>query len=85
MVCKSGCNISYQNNFLAIIQALFEISIDSNEKSMTKLEAKKLYLYFEEFEIALLLILWNKLLKKINAANKICNKKIVIYQKVQIF
>jgi hypothetical protein len=37
---------------------------------LTKLEAKKLYDFFEDFETTLILFIWHSILQRLNATNK---------------
>jgi hypothetical protein len=42
--------LAVRKNFFATNETLFTLSNDSNEKTLTKLEAEKLYDFFEDFE-----------------------------------
>jgi len=59
-----------KSNYKNIKEALIEISLSNNEKPIGKLEAKKLSSNFNDFETALLTVLWDKLLQRINSTSK---------------
>lgn len=59
-----------KSNYLCIKEALNQISISENEKPITKLEAKQLGAKFEEYETAILTVLWDKILQRMNRASK---------------
>lgn len=59
-----------KTNYQIIKEVLIQISMSDNEKPMSKLEAKKLSEYFNEYETALLTVLWDKLLQRINSTSK---------------
>ena len=67
--------LTVRMNFSLIRTVLGEICINPSEKPITKIQAKKLHSSFEDLETALLLIFWNTLLQRINAANKSLQNK----------
>lgn len=66
----SALRLNYKN----IKNVLIAISTDDDERPITKLEAKKLAKYFDEYEIALLTVLWDKLLQRINSTSHALQK-----------
>ena len=67
--------IAVESNFLVIKESLNKISNDPNENPLAKLKASNWFKNFKDYETALLLILWNKLLQRINATNKTLQKQ----------
>jgi hypothetical protein len=67
--------LAVRMNFFAIIEALFTLCNDSNEKPLTELETKKLYDFFEDFETTLILFIWHSILQQLNVTNKNCQNK----------
>lgn len=57
-------------NYKYIKDALSELSRSEYEKPIGKIEAKKLSQNFDNYEIALLTVLWDKLLQRINSTNQ---------------
>ena len=59
-----------RSNYKRIKEALIQISTNDHEKPIGKLEARKLSENFHEYETALLTVLWDKLLQRINSTSK---------------
>ncbi|GBN66677.1 Zinc finger MYM-type protein 1 [Araneus ventricosus] len=57
-------------NYKEIQKSLIEIGEHANEKPVYKLEAKSLARKFDEYETALLTVIWDKLLQRINSVSK---------------
>ncbi|GBL90280.1 hypothetical protein AVEN_130380-1 [Araneus ventricosus] len=57
-------------NYKEIQKSLIEIGEHANEKPVYKLEAKSLARIFDEYETALLTVIWDKLLQRINSVSK---------------
>ncbi|GBN09095.1 hypothetical protein AVEN_61178-1 [Araneus ventricosus] len=57
-------------NYKEIQKSLIEIGEHANEKPVYKLEAKSLARKFDECETALLTVIWDKLLQRINSVSK---------------
>lgn len=56
-------------NYKNIKAVLKSISVNVNEKPITKLEAKKLFNCLDTYGNALLTVLWDKLLQRINSTS----------------
>jgi len=68
-VCADAVS-ALKSNYKNIKEALIEISLSNNEKPIGNLDAKKLSSNFNDFETALLTVLWDKLLQRINCTSK---------------
>lgn len=70
MVCRTKASSSLNKNWNEIILALSNIIKSDVEKEVTKSEARGLLNQLERFEIAFMVVFWNKVLERFNATNK---------------
>ncbi|XP_031329798.1 zinc finger MYM-type protein 1-like [Photinus pyralis] len=61
--------------YKSIKEVLFRFSESAKEKAVTRLEAKTLYKNFDNYEYALMTILWDQLLSRINSTSKSLQKE----------
>ncbi|XP_013777554.1 uncharacterized protein LOC106462200 [Limulus polyphemus] len=72
---RSDAILSLKQGYHDIKNALLDIAVAENEKPVAKVEAKAPSKKFEKYENAVLTVLWNRLLQRMNAVSKSLQSK----------
>lgn len=71
---RADAVLALRTNYMEVKDALTEISNDENQKSLAKLESKALLKKMEKYDTALMTVLWNTVLQRMNATSKSLQK-----------
>ena len=79
---RADAVLALKKSYKEIKAALSDASANASQKPVAKAEAKALVKILERYEIALMTVLWNSLLQRINATSKSLQDPILCLSKV---